>query len=301
MAKKVLKVILELLLIIMGIVLLVFSYFMIADIETKEPKEVGENCNISNQTYKGRKIFIIEPNEEKNDIVILYFHGGSYMAEASNKHWNFLEKLAIDTKSTIVMPDYPLTPKYNYKDVFEMVEPLYKEITKKIDVKNLIVMGDSAGGGLGLALLEKVSQESIPLPEKTILISPWLDVRLTNPKIEEVQKKDTVLNKETLKLAGLAYSGEDGINSYLVNPIDGDLEKIKNVTIFTGTDDILNPDVYVLQERAKEVNVEIEVKEYESAKHIWVIEKNSDQKLIEQAYKELCEKIEDSSHGKEVR
>ena len=301
MAKKVLKVILELLLIIMGIVLLVFSYFMIVDIETKEPKEVGENCNLSNQTYKGRKIFIIEPNEEKNDIVILYFHGGSYMAEASNKHWNFLEKLAIDTKSTIVMPDYPLTPKYNYKDVFEMVEPLYKEITKKIDVKNLIVMGDSAGGGLGLALLEKVSQESIPLPEKTILISPWLDVRLTNPKIEEVQKKDTVLNKETLKLAGLAYSGEDGINSYLVNPIDGDLEKIKNVTIFTGTDDILNPDVYVLQERAKEVNVEIEVKEYESAKHIWVIEKNSDQKLIEQAYKELCEKIEDSSHGKEVR
>lgn len=301
MAKKVLKVILELLLIIMEIVLLVFSYFMIVDIETKEPKEVGENCNISNQTYKGRKIFIIEPNEEKNDIVILYFHGGSYMAEASNKHWNFLEKLAIDTKSTIVMPDYPLTPKYNYKDVFEMVEPLYKEITKKIDVKNLIVMGDSAGGGLGLALLEKVSQESIPLPEKTILISPWLDVRLTNPKIEEVQKKDTVLNKETLKLAGLAYSGEDGINSYLVNPIDGDLEKIKNVTIFTGTDDILNPDVYVLQERAKEVNVEIEVKEYESAKHIWVIEKNSDQKLIEQAYKELCEKIEDSSHGKEVR
>ena len=301
MAKKVLKVILELLLIIMEIVLLVFSYFMIVDIETKDPKEVGENCNISNQTYKGRKIFIIEPNEEKNDIVILYFHGGSYMAEASNKHWNFLEKLAIDTKSTIVMPDYPLTPKYNYKDVFEMVEPLYKEITKKIDVKNLIVMGDSAGGGLGLALLEKVSQESIPLPEKTILISPWLDVRLTNPKIEEVQKKDTVLNKETLKLAGLAYSGEDGINSYLVNPIDGDLEKIKNVTIFTGTDDILNPDVYVLQERAKEVNVEIEVKEYESAKHIWVIEKNSDQKLIEQAYKELCEKIEDSSHGKEVR
>ena len=127
MAKKVLKVILELLLIIMGIVLLVFSYFMIVDIETKEPKEVGENCNISNQTYKGRKIFIIEPNEEKNDIVILYFHGGSYMAEASNKHWNFLEKLAIDTKSTIVMPDYPLTPKYNYKDVFEMVEPLYKK------------------------------------------------------------------------------------------------------------------------------------------------------------------------------
>ena len=42
------------------------------------------------------------------------------------------------------MPDYPLTPKHNYKDVFEMVEPLYQEIIQKIDTKNLILMGDSA-------------------------------------------------------------------------------------------------------------------------------------------------------------
>ena len=219
----------------------------------------------------------------------MYFHGGAYVAEATSQHWDFVEKIVNDTGATIILPDYPLTPKYNYKDVFNMVVPLYKEIISQVDPIELILMGDSAGGGLGLALEEKVAEENLPMPERTVLISPWLDVRLTNPKIDEVQKYDKQLNKETLKLAGIAYAGEDGINSYLVNPIEGDLSGLKNITIFTGTYDILNPDVYVLQEKAKQQGTSIEIKEYEQAAHIWLIEKNSSQELQEQAYQEILE------------
>ena len=67
----------------------------------------------------------------------------------------------------------------------------------------LIIMGDSAGGGLSLALLEKISQEDIKMPKKTILISPWLDVRMDNPKIEQVKEQDKKLNKEALKILGI--------------------------------------------------------------------------------------------------
>jgi len=264
---KVWKIILAILLILLVIALLVACYFLVVDIETKEPEEVKEVCGLRIEKYKGRKVFIITPKEgTENEQRILYFHGGSYVAEASQEHWNFIERLVTDTKATVIMPDYPLTPKYNYKDVFEMIEPLYKEIVQKVNPENLIIMGDSAGGGLGLALLEKVSQEEIDIPQKTILISPWLDVRLNNPKITEVQKQDKELNKETLKLAGIAYAGEDGMDSYLVNPIDGDVSKLKDITIFTGTNDILNPDVEVLKQRAEQINVEIEVKEYQEAR-----------------------------------
>lgn len=236
----------------------------------------------------GRNIFIITPKKrEKTQTKILYFHGGSYVAEATKQHWDFIEKIVNDTGATVILPDYPLTPKYNYKDVFNMVVPLYKEIITQVEPMELILMGDSAGGGLSLALEEKVAEENLLMPEKTILISPWLDVRLTNPKIDEVQKHDKQLNKETLKLAGIAYAGEDGINSYLVNPIEGDLSKLKNVIIFTGTHDILNPDVYVLQEKAKQQGTSIEIKEYEQAGHIWLIEKNSPQEIEQQAYQEI--------------
>ncbi len=238
----------------------------------------------------GRNLFIVTPkNRPKTNIKILYFHGGAYVAEATKQHWDFIENIVNDTGATVILPDYPLTPKYNYKDVFQMAVPLYKEIIERIDTNQLIIMGDSAGGGLALALEQKVGTENLPMPGKTILISPWLDVRLTNPQIDEVQKKDKQLNKETLKLAGIAYAGEDGIDSYLVNPIEGDLTKLKNITILTGTHDILNPDVHILKQKAEkqEVGEQIEIKQYEEAGHIWVIEKNSNQELEKQGYQDI--------------
>ena len=265
---------------------------MIIDIQTKVPKEIKEICQIETKQFMGRNIFIVTPkNREKSDLKILYFHGGSYVAEATKQHWEFLEQIANDTGATIIFPDYPLTPKYNYKDVFKMVVPLYKEIIDRIDTNHFVLMGDSAGAGLGLALEERVGEDNLTMPAKTILISPWLDVRLTNPVIEEIEEKDKQLNKETLKLAGFAYAGEDGINNYLVNPIEGDLSKLKNITILTGTYDILNPDVHLLKEKAEKVGIgsQINVKEYEQASHIWMIEKNSSQELIQQGYQDILD------------
>ena len=270
-------------LIVLGIVLsaisrLIISYFFEYDRETIEPDEETKICNIETQEFQSRKVFIVYPKDSKTDLTIMYFHGGSYMAEATKEHWDFIQKLAIDTNSTVIMPDYPLAPKANYKDVFDFAEPLYKETINNIDTNKLIVMGDSAGGGLALGLMEKISSEDVKIPNKVMLISPWLDTRLTNTDIDEVQKRDKQLNKETLKLAGIAYSLSD--DNYLVNPIDGDLSKLKNITIFTGKDDILNPDVYVLKNKALEQGIEIEVKDYDNANHIWVIDKNSDEQIV---------------------
>lgn len=172
-----------------------------------------------------------------------------------------------------------------------MVVPLYKEIVEKINVENLIIMGDSAGGGLALALEERIGEDKIQMPSKTILISPWLDVRLENPKIEEVQKRDKELSKEALQLVGIAYAGNDGIDNYLVNPIEGNLSNLKNVTILTGTNDILNPDAHLLKQKARDIGINIELQEYENAGHIWMIEKNSSEELEKQGYQAIVDLI----------
>ena len=287
------KTVAIILVVIIAILTLIVLYFFIADIQTKEPKEIDEECEIENNQFMGRKVFTIRNKQKQKGKYILYFHGGSYVAETSQEHWKFLEKLAKDTGYTIILPDYPLAPKYTYKDVFTMITPLYKEIIEEVSTDNLILMGDSAGGGMSLALLERLSEENVEMPYKTILISPWLDVRLENPEIDNVQKYDKDLNKESLKIAGIAYAGKDGIDSYLVNPIDGDLSKLKNVTIFTGTYDILNPDVHVLDEKAKKVNVSLEIKEYEGAGHIWFINNNSGKELEEIGYQELLKEVKE--------
>ena len=288
MKNKGLKITMGILFIIIIICLIILAYFLFVDIETKTPENIENKYDLTVETFENRNIFIIKSKgSKKTNMKILYFHGGSYMAEATSNHWEFIENLVDDTGATVILPDYPLTPKYNYKDVFNMVVPLYKEIQQKVDVSNeLIIMGDSAGGGLSLALLEKISQEDIKMPKKTILISPWLDVRMDNPKIEQVKEQDKKLNKEALKIAGLAYAESDGIDSYLVN-----LSKINNLTIFTGTKDILNPDVYKLKEKAEKNNINIDINEYQDAGHIWIIDKDSDEEIVKKGYEDLINKI----------
>ena len=196
MIKKVGIIITILLVIIIIISLLIFGYFKFIGLESKTPKEEKSWYSIENKKYMERNVFILTPSDnEPSGKVILYLHGGAYVGEIENEHWNFVEKLIKDTNNTIILPDYPLAPKYTYKDVFNMIEPLYKEIVDKVGADNIILMGDSAGGGMGIALLEKIALESeYEMPSKTILISPWLDVRLTNPEIDKIQKNDKELN-----------------------------------------------------------------------------------------------------------
>ena len=292
----IIRILVGIMAICLSILALTIAYFFNTDIETREPRQIMEECEINTYTYMERNVFTVTQKnveESDNQKCIIYFHGGSYVAEATQNHWDFLENIVKDTGYTVIMPDYPLTPKYHYQDVYNMVEPLYKEIVENVGSENVILMGDSAGGGLALGLYEKMAEEAVALPVKTILISPWLDVRLENKNIQEIEKRDTILNKEALRLAGISYAGNDGINSYLVNPIDGDVSTLQNIKIFIGTDDILNPDCQLLKEKADAVNGNVEIKEYENAKHIWIIDHNSEEEVTTQAYNDVIEELKD--------
>lgn len=270
----------------------IIAYFTIKDVKSYPTEEIEQNCNVETYEYASRKVFKITPKEgTKNNKVILYFHGGAYFAEMTKEHWDFIEKLVKDTGSMVILPDYPLAPRHNCVDVFNMVTPLYKEIIEKINPENLIMMGDSAGGGLALALEENISEQGLQEPEKTILISPWLDLSMENPEIENVKQYDTDLNYEALVIAGMAYAGEKDIENYLVSPIYGDLSNLKNITIFTGTYDILNPDVHILEQKFKENGTNIKVKEYKKASHIWIIKQNCDEELVKKGYEELLMEV----------
>ncbi len=274
---------------IFSIMLIIIIYMYMVDIESVPPKEIILNYNLKQMKYKGRNVYILSSiKNEKNEKYILYLHGGSYVLETSYKHWQFLGDLVNDTNATLILPDYPLTPKHTYKDVFSMIEPLYLEIIKNVGKEKLILMGDSAGGGMALGLIEKINLEKKELPIKTVLLSPWLDVRLKNEKIEKIEKLDPSLIKQALILAGISYAGKDGMESYLVNPIDGPTEGLKNVYIFTGTYDILNPDVHVFLEKIQNTNAEIKLIEVKKAIHIWMTYRdNKDVYHAEETFKDI--------------
>lgn len=294
--RKIVAIIATILFIIVIGDILIYVYLFKGNITSKVPNDIREKCNIKEEKFQERNVFILNPKGgKKTKKSVFYLHGGSYMAELTPTYWNFLSDLTQDTGATIIVPDYPLAPQYHYTDVFEMITPLYKEVAKKVASEDLIIMGDSAGGGMALALVQTIGQEDeLAKPSKTILISPWLDVTMENPEIKKVQEKDKMLNTELLKLAGISYAGEgEDTKNHLISPIYGPIEECENVVIYTGTHDILNPDVHKLQSIAEKSGVEITVKETEGAVHDWVINKKQKEgeDLVEKDYQELAEEI----------
>ena len=246
---------------------LAIIYYELRVATSKLPREVFKSYDFMQKKFMKRDIFVISPKEEKQNIVILYLHGGSYVGELEKYHWHFFKDLIKDTRATIIVPDYPLAPEHTYLEVFEIMEPLYKEIIQKLDGNTqFILMGDSAGAGLALALYQRNGKLNHRLPDKTILISPWLDVRMDNPEIDKIE--DPVLKKPLLKLSGQKYAGKNGMKSYLVNPVLGPTDKLKNIFIFSGTLDMLNPDAkkFALKNKGK-----IQFIEYENAIHNFVL------------------------------
>ncbi len=251
-------------------ILFAIIYYELRVATSKLPKDVFKEYNFSQEKFLKRDVFVISPKEDKKNIAILYLHGGSYVGELEKYHWNFFKDIINDTGATIIAPDYPLAPENTYLQVFKWIEPLYKELVNKLPKETkFIVMGDSAGAGLALALYQRNGKLGNRLPDRTILISPWLDVRMDNPEIDKIN--DPVLKKPLLKLSGQKYAGKNGLKSYLVNPVLGPIDKLKHIYILSGTRDLLNPDAkkFAMANKSK-----IKFFEYEDAIHNFVLMKH---------------------------
>lgn len=246
--------------------ILVIEY--VIRIKSRKPTiNVRKYANVKKYKINKNILYKIIPKENKNQkFNIVYFHGGAYSGGLNKKHWNFVSRLCKDVGADIFIPDYPLIPKSTYKDVFNMVDDIYKDYIKE----DFIIIGDSAGGGISLAFSQKLGKGNKKMPKKIILISPWLDITMKNEKIDEVQEKDKHLNKTLLKLAGDLYCGKENPENYLVSPINGPTDKINNIYIFTGTYDILNPDIYIFKERID--NKKLYIYEKLEAEHNWILE-----------------------------
>ncbi|MGM9986104.1 MAG: alpha/beta hydrolase fold domain-containing protein [Bacillaceae bacterium] len=237
--------------------------------KAEPPGGFKRNVNIIKKEMRGHVYYVISPIKKKTNKTILYLHGGSYVYTITSFHWNFLSKLIDALQCTIVVPIYPLAPAYQHTDVFAMILPIYREIISMVNSKDVIIMGDSAGGGLSLALAQLLREKRLKQPEHIILISPALDMTLTNPEIDNIQLVDSFLAKPGIIDAGKWYAGDKYPAHYLISPIYGDFHNLGKISIFIGTHDILYPDSRRFNELMEERKIAINYFEYPLMIHVW--------------------------------
>ena len=201
---------------------------------------------------------------------ILYFHGGAYTLQASKMHWRIIDDIITNVDCSITFINYPLSPENTCYDTLAFVKKAYALFFQN-SVKDLILMGDSSGGGLALSLAQLIKADNTQSkPKKIILLSPWLDLSLDVQISNQKQEEDLILDKNILKIVGKRYAGKMSIDNHKCSPLNGDFNNIGEIAIFTGTSDILNLQAKRLKEILNDADVKLYYSEYKRMQHVWM-------------------------------
>lgn len=230
------------------------------------PTRLFNKYDIETAIIDGSKVYTLSVKDQIATGTIYYLHGGGFACGLSLIHWEIITYFADQLGYRIVIPDYPLIPKADYIEIYDFIFNLYKEIAKSKG--RLFVVGDSAGASLVLGLSQLIDKEKLRKPDHLIMISPWMDVAMTNTEIERLQPIDPSLDCDGLKYAGQVYSMGD-LQNPLVSPIYGEYQDVSPMTLIVGTLDLLYPDCHKFNEICKEKGVKLSFYEYENMVHLF--------------------------------
>ena len=232
-------------------------------------KIVRLKSHVNRQLHGENPVYYLS-SEGESDKVIMYLHGGGYIHEISSFHFRAIDRLVQATNAVAIVPIYTRIPHGTYWEALSLIEDIYTTFRSENPDKKLILMGDSAGGGLALAFMEYLATKDISQPDKAILFSPWVDVNTNNPDIEEYVEKDIWLDKN-ISFFGKLWAGDTDTYDYRVSPLFGDVSRLQNITIFTGTKEILYPDTLLMYEKLKAAGVDTELIVGEDMLHVYPV------------------------------
>ena len=233
------------------------------------PKSYYKKYTSETRVIQGCKCVTLSKTENSQKQV-LYFHGGAYTMQALKSHWRIVDALLQKTGCPVTFINYPLSPEHTCMDTISMAIEAYSSYCGTGEAE-IILAGDSAGGGLALSLAQQIKRTGImSKPAKLVLFSPWLDLSMRGLIPEELEQRDLVLDKDVLKTVGQRYSGDLKPTDPACSPLYGAFTGIGEIALFTGTCDILSVQAKQLRDMLKSGDRDISYFEYENMQHAWI-------------------------------
>ena len=242
------------------------SLDMLKNREGQEFPPTKTTLTQGHSVIEGNDLYTLENDQAES--VIFYLHGGAYAYGISQKQVAFCDDMARRMNAKVYLPLYPLAPQATCRDAYPFLDAAYAEALK--EDKPVYLMGDSAGGGLALAFAEHLRDKGDRLPKKMILLSPWVDVTMSDPAIATYEKKDMMLSCYGLIELGKLWAGVLDPKDPLVSPLYGDVKSLPPTMIFTGTDEVMVPDNTTLYHKMREAGVDCSLIFGEGLWHVFV-------------------------------
>ncbi len=212
----------------------------------------------------------IAPPQADTRRVILYLHGGGYVSGSVAVHKLLCVALAQATGMRLLLPEYRLAPENPFPAALEDALSAYRWLLAQgVAPADIIVAGDSAGGGLSLAMALALRGTGEPLPAAIVCISPWADLKLTGASHRTKAKADPILYAKELRHWALSYTDEANLSNPLVSPVYADFHGFPPMLVQVGSEEILLDDAVTVAEKARAAGVDVTLRLWPGMWHVW--------------------------------
>src|SRR5258707_15542235 len=204
--------------------------------------------------------------------VVLHFHGGGYLIGSAKGSLEYASRLAAAVDGPCYTVDYRLAPEHPYPGAIDDAVASYRALLSRgIPASSILVSGESAGGGLALALVLALRKAGDPLPGAIFAAAPFSDLTLSGPSVRAFNGDDPAANRDLLTFMGASYFQGHEPTDPLVSPLFGDLAGLPPLFVAAAQGEVLLSDATRLAERAQKAGVEVTLRLIEDSVHVYPI------------------------------
>lgn len=231
------------------------------------PAKLRTDVAVAVQRRGSWPIYTLTPRTASPQRAVVYLHGGAWVNEITPQHWHLVAQIAAEAQATVIVPIYPLVP---FATAAQVVPAVVDLVADQVSGGGPVCLtGDSAGGQIALSAALLLRDDHGAVLPRTILISPVVDLSLSNPDIAAVEPTDPWLGRDALRVFAERWRADLPLTDLRVAPLAADLAGLGPLTIFTGTRDLLNPDAHVLAEQTRAAGVSVEFHEESGLLHVY--------------------------------
>ncbi len=247
--------------------------------------KVPEGIAVEKDTVAGIHSEWLIPGGADHETLIFYVHGGGYVSGSCNDHRGIVGKFTRQSGVRTLLFEYRLAPEHPFPAGLNDAVAVYQEVLERgVEPKRIIFAGESAGGGMVLALLLALKERGLAQPAGAVAISPWTDLTCSSHSYR-TKSKVSVAPKDSWKVFSKHYVGDQAAELPLISPLFGNLQGLPPLLINAGQDDELFDDGQTFALKAQGAGVEVTFRAGEGMVHCYP--------LLAPMFKEATEAMEE--------
>ncbi len=210
------------------------------------------------------------PQQAKAGKLLLYLHGGAYALGSCDSHRKLVTHMAKEGNIEAVMPEYRLAPEHPFPAGLDDAVAIYKALLASgYDAADIIISGDSAGGGLSVATMLQLRHQGLPLPGAAVLLSPFLDMSASGESVKTRASRDPWFRPDEIEVVIRYYCPNEDVRNPLLSPVFANVAGLPPTLIQVGDDEILLSDSARFADKLKTAGIDVELEVFPEMWHVF--------------------------------